>query len=311
MNNPNDFRAMTADKIGIDLLSALLQEIKLLPDVWQKISAAKQDDVIERLRNRVQDNINMAVHILYSEGRTVVVGDLDQVTIKGGTKAVIKFGRDAQCLDELYHAAGKQVLVIVSSPGDYLAGMDEVKGEADQRDLDLGHEYHNNDGGGMDGGGLDMSRDDNVVDAEFKEVPGLPAPGDESITEEEKDMAWDAGYAAAEAGEPESVCPKIKGPLCILWVQGWKAYHGDGGGTAAPEDSAPHDETPDDTAGSENQLPGAKSRYQHPDLPDLTWSGRGRKPQWVVQWLVEGGELSDLETTDEPGDERPPIGDLE
>ena len=81
MNAPQDFRTMTAETIGKDLLGALLSEIKLLPDLWPKMSKAKQDDVIDRLRSRVETNVRMAVHILAAQGRTVVAGDLDQITI--------------------------------------------------------------------------------------------------------------------------------------------------------------------------------------------------------------------------------------
>jgi hypothetical protein len=92
MNAPQDFRNMTADSLGKDLLSALVTEIKLLPDPWVKLSKKKQDDVIDRLRSRVESNVKMAVHLLAAEGRTVVAGDLDQITIKDGVKAVVKFG---------------------------------------------------------------------------------------------------------------------------------------------------------------------------------------------------------------------------
>ena len=37
-------------------------------------------------------------------------------------------------------------------------------------------------------------------------------------------------------------------------------------------------------------------RYRHPYLPDLTWSGRGRRPRWVDEWLNAGGRLSQLRT---------------
>lgn len=36
-----DFRQITAETAGKDLLRSLVQEIKLLPDVWQKLSMAK------------------------------------------------------------------------------------------------------------------------------------------------------------------------------------------------------------------------------------------------------------------------------
>ena len=39
----------------------------------------------------------------------------------------------------------------------------------------------------------------------------------------------------------------------------------------------------------------AVAKYQHPENPALTWSGRGRKPQWFVDALEggkTGGELA-------------------
>ena len=52
MNAP-DFRSMTAATIGKDLLSALVTELKLLPAVWAKLPQKKQDDILDRLRARV------------------------------------------------------------------------------------------------------------------------------------------------------------------------------------------------------------------------------------------------------------------
>lgn len=38
----------------------------------------------------------------------------------------------------------------------------------------------------------------------------------------------------------------------------------------------------------------AAAKFAHPTDPELTWSGRGRKPVWVVQALAEGKTLDDL-----------------
>jgi DNA-binding protein H-NS len=38
----------------------------------------------------------------------------------------------------------------------------------------------------------------------------------------------------------------------------------------------------------------AAAKYRHPENPALTWSGRGRKPQWFVEELEEGKTASDL-----------------
>lgn len=217
MNAPQDFRNMTADTIGKDLLQALVMELKLLPEPWPKLTKKKQDDIIDRLRNRVETNVKMAVHMLAAEGRTVVAGDLDQITIKDGVKAVVKFGTGAANLHELYEVAGKSVLVVVANAADHTGGMSDVQGEDDQRAMDLGHEYHDNDGGGMD----DQAGDGNVIEGE---VLGLPAPGNTTPTEEELQQTFEAGYQAAADGKPESDCPIIRSELVIEWIRGWKAW---------------------------------------------------------------------------------------
>lgn len=205
---------MTAQSIGKDLLSGLLQELRLLPDVWVKLSQKKQDDIIERLRKRVDTNVRMAVHLVASEGRTVVAGDLEQITIKDGVKAVCKFSQHAPNLHEMFDAAGKAILLVVANPTDHTGGMDEIKGESDQRAMDLGKEYDpNGDGEGMDEG--------NVVDAEFTEAPQL---GHEPSADEQ-DEQFEAGYQAAADGQPEANCPIMHGKLCINWVKGHKQWH--------------------------------------------------------------------------------------
>lgn len=38
----------------------------------------------------------------------------------------------------------------------------------------------------------------------------------------------------------------------------------------------------------------AAAKYRHPENPALTWSGRGRKPQWFVEALDAGKTAEDL-----------------
>lgn len=189
MNSRTDPRQMTAETIGVNILKALITEIKLLPKVWAKIPQAKQDDVIARLRSCVEDNVSMAVHILASEGRTTVTGDLDTITIKDGVKALIKFNHAAEGMDSLYAATGRAVLVIVAAPVEsYTAGMDKIKGESDQRGLDLGQEYHDNDGGGM-GDEAAWRTNDAVIEGELVQ---LPPPVDDYEGPADKDPLYKA-----------------------------------------------------------------------------------------------------------------------
>ena len=36
------------------------------------------------------------------------------------------------------------------------------------------------------------------------------------------------------------------------------------------------------------------ARYRHPENPAITWSGRGRKPQWFVDALAAGKSAGEL-----------------
>jgi DNA-binding protein H-NS len=38
----------------------------------------------------------------------------------------------------------------------------------------------------------------------------------------------------------------------------------------------------------------AAAKYRHPENAALTWSGRGRKPQWFADHIISGKDPSDL-----------------
>ncbi len=38
-----------------------------------------------------------------------------------------------------------------------------------------------------------------------------------------------------------------------------------------------------------------KPKYRHPEDADTTWTGRGRKPEWVTAWLEDGKALEELQ----------------
>lgn len=48
-----------------------------------------------------------------------------------------------------------------------------------------------------------------------------------------------------------------------------------------------------DSAHKPKRAPAAP-KYRHPENPALTWSGRGRKPQWFVDALEAGKTAGDL-----------------
>lgn len=36
-------------------------------------------------------------------------------------------------------------------------------------------------------------------------------------------------------------------------------------------------------------------KYFHPENSKISWSGRGRKPQWVIDWLAQNKPIEELE----------------
>jgi DNA-binding protein H-NS len=36
------------------------------------------------------------------------------------------------------------------------------------------------------------------------------------------------------------------------------------------------------------------AKYRHPDEHSLTWSGRGRQPKWIAEFLAKGGKIESL-----------------
>lgn len=38
----------------------------------------------------------------------------------------------------------------------------------------------------------------------------------------------------------------------------------------------------------------AKVKYRHPEQASLTWTGRGRQPKWVAEWMAAGKALEAL-----------------
>ena len=97
----------------------------------------------------------MAVHLIASDGRTVVTGDVESITIKDGIKAVLKFPKSTPNLPDLCLSEGGPVLVVLAGDSEHTHGMDEVRGESDQRAMNLGDEYKpDSDGDGMDDEGV-------------------------------------------------------------------------------------------------------------------------------------------------------------
>lgn len=127
----------TNELAGI-LVARMVEEFKAMPDVWQKLSQAKQEEVLSRCRLFAEDYIIQAVDFVASDDRPTLQATLDQVTVKDGFKAVLTMPKNAEDRHELIDAQGKDVLIVVVDYKAYNGGTGKVKGEKDQKSLDIG-----------------------------------------------------------------------------------------------------------------------------------------------------------------------------
>lgn len=213
MTNQSNPSVTAASTIGRDLLEAMVLELKMLPKPWPALTKHQQDDVINRMRKRVVTSVAQAVHIIASDGRAVADATLKKVVFKGGITAEFELSKTCPTRHQLADAEGKLCLIVVADPAEYLADMDGVKGESDQRAMDLGTEYAPD----SDGSGMSESEAGDVVDATWRLT-------DDSL-QSDLDKAYEAGRMAASQGDTKDAAPQADYRLVARWTQGWSDWH--------------------------------------------------------------------------------------
>lgn len=126
---------IAAETMTGDLMSALIDELKLMPRPWPAMSEQDQQDVIYRAQERVQSAIRQAVEIIASDNRPTIVATVESVTVKEGIKAVLTLPKSDEQRHDLFDAAGQAVLLVVAGSAPYSGGAGEVKPDPDQPSL--------------------------------------------------------------------------------------------------------------------------------------------------------------------------------
>lgn len=120
-NNPH-FMNMTADTLGKSLLQGLIQEIRIMPDCWQKLPEAKQQDIIDRLERQVRNAATIAVHTIAGGDRDTVYGKLESMTAKDKMKAVFVVNPSSPHKEDLLFAVNKDCLLIIGGANEFTEG---------------------------------------------------------------------------------------------------------------------------------------------------------------------------------------------
>lgn len=132
---------MAAATVAGDLLAALIDELRQMERPWQSLPELQQVELIDRLRARVESNVEQAVLTIAADARPVITAEVESVTVKDGIKAVLKLGKSDPNRHHLVDAQGDLVLIVVAGAAQYTGGLDAVQAEPDQRALGLGEEY--------------------------------------------------------------------------------------------------------------------------------------------------------------------------
>lgn len=65
-------------------------------------------------------------------------------------------------------------------------------------------------------------------------------------------------------------------------------------GQEPAESTAPAPKKATKAAAKKATKPASVIKFRHPENAAIGWTGHGRKPQWVIDWLAAGKPLDDL-----------------
>ncbi len=211
MNDANtpDTKTMTINRIGRSLLETMVQELRMLPKPWPKLSRSEQDEVIDRARESVFDGVVQAVNLIASDGRAVAEATLKKVVFKNRIVAEFELSKSCPARHQLADSEGELCLIVVADAADYTGDMNGVKGESDQRGLALGHEYALN----TDGKGMEPAKSDEVIDIMARALGNV---------ESDHAAYRERGRVAYRDGLPVEAAPMERIGLVTAWIDGWK-----------------------------------------------------------------------------------------
>jgi hypothetical protein len=125
---------VAADRMGGELLKALVDEVRTAPAQWSKLSEVQQEQLIARLRSVVHLETRKAVHLIAKGAREAARVTIESITVKDGAKAVLRVG---DSIHELIDYVGQPAVLVMCDPEQFFAAGDDVEADADQPGLPL------------------------------------------------------------------------------------------------------------------------------------------------------------------------------
>lgn len=141
----SDFIEVAKETMLGDLMKCLIEQIKVCPKSWSQMSQTEQQEALDRMELQVSDAVRQVVRIIMSENTVNVPAKIESVTYKDGCKVVLKAIGPIENTIHLAEAEGKIVSVIIPDTDGMLNGDGKPEAEPDQRGLELGEEYSDED----------------------------------------------------------------------------------------------------------------------------------------------------------------------
>lgn len=116
--------------LGRDILSAIVNELKTVPDHWHRMNEDTQKKTIARLQDRVQEIVTNAVRVLVTGSNFQAVAvKLEGLNFKDGIKGGFSLPKGAPGRHELADAIDKQAVIVLADPSAFFERMKEVKAD--------------------------------------------------------------------------------------------------------------------------------------------------------------------------------------
>lgn len=129
---------VAAEHMGKKLVELVLQELRVAPDVWQKMSEKQQQESIERIQHSVKYATAGAVNTIVTGGHTALAGTIESIAKKDKIKLTVIIDRNnnSDAMHEFYLAdSGASCQILMADAAQYLGSMDLVEADPDQGQL--------------------------------------------------------------------------------------------------------------------------------------------------------------------------------
>lgn len=138
----DDVLVTSCSTMNADIMGIIVNTMKGMPDVWQKMSKETQQDYLDSVDKQVTDTVEKCVKLIAADNRPFVMAKVDQVVFKGGIEAKMKLdtrpGENGapSGAHELADQQGQMVMIMLPALEQYEATDDE-KPQADEDQYDI------------------------------------------------------------------------------------------------------------------------------------------------------------------------------